>query len=223
MDDWTRDLIAGYDRIVDEYAARIYGELAHKPFDREMLDRFATGVPGRGPACDLGCGPGQIARYLRDHGLDDVLGVDLSPGMLARARELNPDIEFRQGSMLALDVPDGAWGGIAAFYSIIHIPRPDVVRALHELHRVLRPGGLLLLAFHLGQHVEHADDMWGTPVSIDFVFFERLEMEGYLREAGFAIEVSVEREPYTPEVEAQTRRGYVLARKGAGRSPAQPP
>lgn len=62
--------------------------------------------------------------------------------------------------------------------------------------------------------MEHvADDMWGTPVSIDFVFYERAEMEGCLQEAGFVVEESIEREPYAPEVEAQTRRGYVLARK----------
>ncbi len=212
MDRQVDDLVGGYDRIAGEYAVRIYGELAHKPFDRELLDRFAAEVHGLGRACDLGCGPGQIARYLRDHGLDDVCGVDLSPGMVAEARRLNPDIPFEQGDMLALPVPDEAWGGIAAFYSIIHIPRGDVVRALRELRRALRPRGLLLLAFHAGQEVRHVDEMMGQPVSIDFVFFERAEMEGYLYEAGFEVEQSLEREPY-PDVEAQTRRVYIFANR----------
>ena len=43
---------------------------------------------------------------------------------------------------MALDVPDGTWGGIAAFYSIIHIAREDMAQALGELRRVLRPGGI---------------------------------------------------------------------------------
>jgi 2-polyprenyl-3-methyl-5-hydroxy-6-metoxy-1,4-benzoquinol methylase len=56
------------DRLADEYARRIFNELQHKPLDRELLDRFAARIVGRGEVCDMGCGPGQIARYLRDAG-----------------------------------------------------------------------------------------------------------------------------------------------------------
>ncbi len=65
--DSTRD---SYDRVADEYARRIFDELDHKPFDREILDGFADAVRGLGPVCDLGCGPGQVARYLRARGVD---------------------------------------------------------------------------------------------------------------------------------------------------------
>jgi trans-aconitate methyltransferase len=58
------DVRTSYDRVADEYVARIYGELQHKPFDREMLDRFAARVKPHGLICDLGCGPGHVARYL---------------------------------------------------------------------------------------------------------------------------------------------------------------
>ena len=84
------------------------------------------------PACDMGCGPGHVARYLSEQGLE-MVGVDLSPAMVERARRLTPQVEFRQGDMLALDVPDESWAGIAAFYSIIHIPRSDLPQALGEL------------------------------------------------------------------------------------------
>jgi hypothetical protein len=52
-----------YDQVADEYARRISGELQHKPFDRELLNRFAAAVTGRGEVCDMGGGPGHIARY----------------------------------------------------------------------------------------------------------------------------------------------------------------
>ena len=55
------NLKATYDQIADEYARRIYGELHHKPFDREMLQDFAEKVRGSGLVCDLGCGPGNVA------------------------------------------------------------------------------------------------------------------------------------------------------------------
>jgi SAM-dependent methyltransferase len=206
-DDALRD---SYDRVADEYAARIYHELDHKPLDRELLDRFADALRGQGPVCDLGCGPGHVARYLHERGVD-VLGVDLSPRMVELACQLNPGIAFRQGDMTSLDVEGAAWSGIAAFYSIIHIPREQVVDVLRELRRALRPGGLLLLAFHQGDETRHLEEWWDRPVSLDFHFFERAEMEGYLKAAGFALEQTNERPPYEG-VEAQTQRVYIFAR-----------
>ena len=198
-----------YDTVAREYADEIYGELAGKPFDRELLDRFADRVRG-GRVCDLGCGPAQIARYLRDRGVD-AFGVDLSAGMLAQARRLNPDIPFVQSSMLALGLASKSLRGIAAFYSIIHISRQQVVAALAELRRVLEPGGCLLITFHLGSEDSHHEELFGRPVSLDVALFTTNEMSGYLRTAGLRVEEALERDPYAPEVEYQSRRGYILA------------
>ena len=205
------NLQLSYDRVADEYAHHVFDELQYKPLDRLLLDRLAASVPAGGIICDLGCGPGQVARYLHDHGAQ-VIGVDLSPQMIEQARQLNPNLEFQPGNMLALDVADKAWAGIAAFYSIIHVPREDVMTALHELKRVLQPGGLLLVAFHLGTEVLHLDEWWERPVSADFVFFQAPEMQAYLQAAGFLIEDLIERPPY-PDVEYQSHRAYILARK----------
>jgi SAM-dependent methyltransferase len=199
-----------YDTIAAEYANRIYDELKDKPFDRELLDKFARQVGDSGLICDLGCGPGQIARYLRDCGARS-FGLDLSGGMLAEARRLNRGISFVQGSMLALGLRSGSLAAIAAFYSIIHIPREQVVSALSEMKRVLRPGGLLLLAFHLGTEVLHEDQLWGYPVDFDAVLFTSKEMSGYLRTSGFEILQSLERDPYAEDIEYQSRRGYILS------------
>jgi len=205
------DYQTSYDQVADEYVRRIFEELRHKPLDRQLLDRFAASVRDVGPACDMGCGPGHVARYLHEHGVQ-VCGVDLSPAMVERARGLTPGVEFRRGDMLALDAPDGAWAGIAAFYSIIHIHRDDMARALGELRRVLRPGGLLLLTFHIGDDTIHLNEWWGQKVCVDFFFFRSEEVAGYLRATGFEIEEIIEREPY-PEVEHQSRRAYIFARR----------
>lgn len=207
----TRELQASYDRVADEYVRRIYDELQHKPLDRQLLDRFAYMVRDRGTACDLGCGPGHVARYLHERGVR-VCGVDLSAAMVERARRLNPGIEFHQASMLRLPFADGTWAGIAAFYSIIHVPRADVPAALRELQRVVQSGGGLLLTFHLGADTVHLDEWWGQPVNVDFHFFRAEAMASELEAAGWEIEEIVERDPY-PEVEHQSRRVYVFARK----------
>ena len=207
----TEALRHGYDRVAEPYAARFFDELAHKPLDRALLACFAEQVQGLGPVADVGCGPGQVASWLHERGLP-VLGVDLSPKMVALARRRSPGLDFREGTMLALDAGDAAWGGIVAFYSIIHLPPADRPRALRELHRVLRPGGLLLLAFHVGDQRLHVDEFLGQPVSIDFYLLDPAALERGLEQAGFTVEARVERRPYTT-VEAQTRRCYLLARK----------
>ncbi len=205
------DTRAGYDAVAEEYARQMFHEFDHKPRDRELLENLIIRVAGTGPICDLGCGPGEVARFLKDHGAD-ALGVDLSSEMVTTASRLSPDICFQGGNMLSLEIPECAWGGIAAFYSIIHIPRAQVVCALREMYRVLHRGGWLLLSFHIGDQVIQLREWWGKPVAVDFTYFQPQEMEGYLRESGFdQIEIHV-RDPY-PEVEYQSRRAYIFARR----------
>ena len=181
----TQSIRESYDRVADEYARRIFDELQHKPFDRELLDRFAAEVAGRGEICDMGCGPGQVAHYLRDAG----------------------------ATVFGLDLPDGALAGITAFYAIVNIPKELLPLILREMQRVLQPGGLMLLASHSGDEILHEDELWGRPISMDFFLFQPSAIRHYLEAAGFAMEEIVERDPYTPEVEYQSRRAYIFARK----------
>ncbi len=201
-----------YDRVAEEYAKQFYDELGRKPFDRKMLDWLIEKVDGLGTICDLGCGSGQIANYLYGHGAK-VCGIDLSSEMVRQAQRLNPNIDFQQGDMLSLiDVADNSFDGIAAFYSIIHIPHSSLVDALREFKRVLCSKGVLLLTFHIGQQTTHLEEWLGEKVFLDFHFFESAEMKDYLRTAGFELEEVIERDPY-PDGEVQTRRAYIFARK----------
>lgn len=207
------DLQTSYDRVAVEYAGQFGDEMVRKPFDRKMLDWLIEKVGGRGPICDLGCGPGQIARYLHSRGAP-ACGIDLSPEMVKQAQRLNPQIQFQPGNMLALtDIADNSFGGIAAFYCIIHVPRPQVPQALRELRRVLCPGGTLLVTFHIGEETKHLDEWWGKPVNLDFNFYTTGWLKPLLLAAGFEITEAIERGPYPESVEFQSRRAYLFARK----------
>jgi SAM-dependent methyltransferase len=202
---------ANYDRLAREYASRIFDELQYKPLDRELLDRFAKETLGRGEVCDLGCGPGHVARYLRDAGVS-VFGLDLSPNMLEQARRLNPDISFREGNMLSLDIATGTLAGIAAFYAIVNMPEDSVSSACQEMARTLKPGGSLLIAFHIGDEVVHLDELWEQPITMDLFLFKTADIRKTLESAGLAVNEVIERDPY-PEIEYQSRRAFLFAEK----------
>jgi SAM-dependent methyltransferase len=215
MDDDQRALQASYDRIAARYANTFFDELSRKPFDRALLDRYVKllrtiGPPG--PVWDLGCGPGHVGRYLADRGLD-VCGLDLSEQMVVLARQLNPRMQFVQGTMLALPVADGTLAGIVSFYAIIHLSRSEAVDALREFHRAIQPGGQLLLAFHGGEGEIYAEEMLGERVAIHATLFRGDEMAAYAREAGWIAVAVSERAPYP--FEHPTQRVYLQATRPA--------
>jgi ubiquinone/menaquinone biosynthesis C-methylase UbiE len=201
-----------YDRLARVYARRFLNELQFKPLDRELLNRFAVSVRGRGPVCEMGCGPGHIARYLKDAGTN-VFGLDLSPGMIEQGRQLNPDISFQVGDMMALELGDQSLAGIVAFYAIVNISHKSLQSVFREMARVLEPGGLLLLAFHIGDEILRPGEVLDQPNSMDWFFFQPSDIRRYLEAAALSVEQTIVREPYAPEVEYQSPRAYIFARK----------
>ncbi len=199
--------------MAEAYAEAFFDELRHKPLDRALLGVFAEMVGPDAAVADVGCGPGQIAVDLQARGLR-VIGIDLSPTMVAVALRRTPGIDFRVGSMLSLDLPDGSLAGLTAFYAIVHLEPYQLVSVFKQFFRVLQPGGVVLLSFHVGKERVKRNELLGEPIDLEFVFFDRKVVETALENAGFLIEARVERAPYV-DVEHPSTRGYLLARRPA--------
>lgn len=197
-----------YDAVAADYAVHFRDELT-KPVERSVLGLFASVV--RGPVLDVGCGTGLVTALL--HGLGvPVSGVDLSPGMLAVARETCPTVSFEVGSMLALTTPSESVGGVVAWYSTIHVPDPDLPTALAEFNRVLKPGGHLLVAFQIGDEPLHMTSALGHDVTLVFHRRRPDRMAGLLAAAGLPVHATTVREA---EVTERTPHAFLLARKPA--------
>jgi ubiquinone/menaquinone biosynthesis C-methylase UbiE len=93
--------------------------------------------------------------------------------MIENARKLNPDLTFRVGNMMDLDLEDETLAGIAAFYSIVNIPQESLPLVLREMARVLQPNGRLFLAFHMGDGVTGKMNCGATRSQWTFSFFSR--------------------------------------------------
>jgi ubiquinone/menaquinone biosynthesis C-methylase UbiE len=207
---------AAYDAIARSYDAQLGDELKYKPLDRAFLNALVELV-GTGVIADVGCGPGHVTRFLaaRHSG---VMGVDLSPGMIAVARERSPDLPFTVGSMLQLPAADSSWGGAILLYSIIHLTAQERAAACRELARVVRPRGWVLIAFHIDSpefpvgSVNHITEWFGESVDLNGFFLEPPQVTHDVATAGFAVMATTVRNPQ-PGIEYPSRRCYLLAQR----------
>lgn len=201
---------AAYDTVAEDYEAAFGEDLAHLPLDRAMLEAAAATVPRGGWALDVGCGTGTTSAFVAGHGVP-VVGVDLSFGMLAVARSVGrPPVV--QGDMRHLPVGDDSCSLVVAFYSIQHVPRPEVGDALGEMVRVLRPDGALLLVTHLGLGDVRIEELLGhriTPVA--GVLYSSEEITGLIVGAGLVLQSREQRGPLDHEYPSQ--RVDLLARR----------
>jgi SAM-dependent methyltransferase len=197
------DVPASYDALAPDYEARFRNELDEKPRDRALLEEFAAAVGD--PVVEIGCGPGQVGAYVRDRGRR-VTGVDLSRAMAGLAgRRLDGAVV---GDMRALPLASESAAGLMAFYSVIHLPRTDLVVALREFGRVLRPGGRLLFSAHEGEGDVSLDEFIGRPVPMIVTLYALGELSAACESAGLRVLHSERRERYEGET---MRRLYVLS------------
>jgi SAM-dependent methyltransferase len=196
-DSWLADTRTSYDTVAVAYADLLRDALPGFPYLRGALSLFADLVHGTGggPVADVGCGPGHITAYLRERGAD-AFGIDLSPAMIEVARREHPGTRFEVGSMTDLDLADASVAGLVAFWSLIHIPDEAVAATLGQFRRVLRPGGPLLLGFHVGEGSQHKTEGYGGhPMNLYVHRRSPVRVSEWLREAGFTIEAEMLLDP----------------------------
>ncbi|WP_329365572.1 class I SAM-dependent DNA methyltransferase [Streptomyces sp. NBC_01483] len=202
---------ASYDTVAVDYNELLKAELESKPFDRAMLAVFAESVRagGGGRVADLGCGPGRVTIHLEGLGLD-TFGIDLSPEMVAVARRIHPHLRFEVGTMTDLDIEDDSLAGALAWYSTVHTPLDELPLFFKEFHRVLAPGGQLLIAFKVGDERVRLDHAYGHALDLDVYRFPPERVAELLRAAGLVEVARLVREADSRE---STPQAFVLARK----------
>ncbi len=197
-------LRTSYDTVSEAYEARFLGELAGKPRDRELLAELAAAVTD--PVVEIGCGPGQVGGFVREHGRR-VYGLDLSPEMANLAnRRLDGALA---ADMRLLPFPSEQFGGLVAFYSLIHVRRTELADTLAEFRRVLRPGGRVLFSAHEGRGEVVLDRFLDQAVPFVATLFALDELVDAGTAAGLTVTRSERRESYPTE--SGTVRLYVEA------------
>jgi len=206
VDEWLTATRTSYDTVAVSYAHLVRDLLAEAPYERAALASFAELVQGAGggPVADVGCGTGRITAHLHTLGVD-AFGIDLSPGMIAVARRDHPELRFEVGSMTDLDLADGSVAGLVAWYSLIHIPDDQIGVVFAHFRRVVRPGGPLLLGFHVGDETTlKTEGYGGHPMDVHVHRRQPAEVAAWLREHGFTVDSQ------TTVTSAESRLGGII-------------
>jgi len=196
-DGWLADTRPSYDTVAVNYADQLRDALAGGPYLRAILALFADLIrsAGGGPVADVGCGPGHVTAHLHELGID-AFGIDLSPAMIDVARGDHPDLRFEVGSMTDLDLADASVAGLIAFWSLIHVPDDAVPTVFGHFRRALRPGGPLLLGFHVGDESRlKTQGYGGHPMKVYVHRRQPGQVTAWLRDAGFTVEAQMLLDP----------------------------
>ena len=194
--DHVQSARAVYDAAASRYVEFVGTQISaatESSIDRSLLVAFGELIQAAptGEVADIGCGPGRVAAFLSQRGVE-VMGVDVSQGMLAAARRAHPHIRFEEGALAALPIDSGVLAGAVCWYSIIYTPPERLSEVFHELARVLRPGGWLLLGFQAGDgDAVHRAEAHGTKLPLTSYQHDPQAVAAQLEEAKFTIHVHV--------------------------------
>lgn len=156
----------GYDQVADAYEA-LEGTAA--PWPRlERVRAFVTEMPHNSRVLDLGCGNGIPAtRELAAR--HQVVGVDISPEQITRAKSNVPAATFICGDVRTVELPESSFDAIVALYLVDNVPVDDYPALFAKLARWLKPGGRLLLSAEPGRDPGQIYEWLGVPMFINTI------------------------------------------------------
>lgn len=150
----------GYDRIAQRYLAGSAASPARLAYLQKVVER----LPATAEVLELGCGAGvpctqQLAKQA------DVTGVDISAAQVALAQQHVPTATVMQADMMSLAFPPATFDAIVAFYSLIHLPREELMVLLARLVIWLRPGGWFMANLGVSDNPGSIEPDWlGAPM-----------------------------------------------------------
>lgn len=179
-----QETINWYDEHASEYATKV-----DHIFNVDVYTAFTNKIIPKARILDLGCGSGRDAKHFFEDGYE-VVGIDISQGLLNIAQKKNPDITFIKGSFLQLPFEDNTFDGIWAYASLVHLETTkDVLKALTECRRVLKPNGVMIVYVKQQLNTQKTSVVSDTLSDHDrfFRLYTATELKQYFKQTGFDI------------------------------------
>lgn len=181
-DDYVKRTLNAYNAHPEKYEAATASMTPE-----EEIKKFMQLVPDRNmPVLDAGCAFGRDTALFAQHGFE-VIGIDMSDALLDRARELYPELMFRNMDVRQLDLGDNSIAGIWCHATLLHLKDEDTLRALKEFQRVLSPGGVLFLSFKEGEGDEEFVEKFSSEAARYFNYQKKDHVARMVDQAGLTV------------------------------------
>lgn len=205
-----------WNKLVDRYEERFMDLTLYDG----SYDAFCELLPERPVLLELGCGPGNISRYmLLKFPMADLLATDAAPAMVTRAAANNP--KARTAVLDCRDISSLAAGydGIIAGFCIPYLPPADCFQVLHDCKALLNPKGVLYLSFIEG--TESGLQFSSDGKESTYVYqYEEEWITSRLSEAGFEM-IHTIRIPYTGSNGISSAHMVIISRNSHGKHASQ--
>jgi ubiquinone/menaquinone biosynthesis C-methylase UbiE len=191
--------------------APIYASTFYSPAD--FICDFLKLLGSNGKILDVGCGHGINSNYMRSKGFK-VTGIDLSDEMIRLARARYLGIEFDVADMRKMVFDDAHFDGLFISFSLIHLPKIDVLGTLRLFNKLLKKNGIIYVSVQLGKSKEIYQESPLLPDQKLFLnIFSKPEIIHLIEEAGFRIFKMHRRPPRRNEHNYD--KFFILASKSA--------
>lgn len=182
INDYLTQTIAAYDASAEQYELAT----ANATPNEELVNLIAALPAGNLPILDAGCAFGRDTAKFAKHN-QKVLGIDLSAGLLKRAKELHPELAFENMDIRKLKLDDESINGIWCHATLLHLNNGDIQASLAEFSRVLIPGGSVFMSFKEGSGEEQFVSTFGSD-NVWYFNYQTIESTTFLVESsGLAI------------------------------------
>ena len=183
MNNSYKETINWYDKNANEYALQ-----GNKYASLAQINDFVRLLQPESKVLDAGCGFGRDTNLLAKKGLD-IVGLDLSPGLIQVAKKKFPQLKFIEGDFLKLPFKNEYFDGIWAHASLVHLESvEDVKKALKEFNRVLKSKGVIhiLVRANISNKKFETETDKKTNSKKFFQYFFKDEIETLIKDAGFS-------------------------------------
>jgi cyclopropane fatty-acyl-phospholipid synthase-like methyltransferase len=204
--------------IYNQYVPQYVQKFMDLGLYRDTFDEFMLLLPPGAGILELGCGPGNVVKYLKEKRTDlDILGIDLAPEMIKEAESQNPDARFQLMDIRDAGQLNRQFDAVVAAFSLPYISYEDVAALFRDIGHLTVANGLLYLSCMEGPKErsgwEKTSFTGDSKMHINY--FERAEIEDLLKAHHFSIEQFYTKD--YPEEDGSTTIDLVfIARKAAG-------
>ena len=181
MEDSVKQTIQTYDKY-----AKVYADYTSEKLFQYQLNKFISLIKKSPKVLDAGCGAGRDSEYLAEEDCE-VIGIDLSEGLLKEARERAPKAKLQKMDFTQTSFKSEEFDGIWCMASLCDIPKKETSEALKEFNRVLKKEGIVYIAVKKGEGEKIIMKKLYENNPRFYSFFMEKEIEDLIKSSNFGI------------------------------------